>query len=820
MVAKKMIPPSSVYRLQFNKDFGLKNAIDLLSYLNELGIEGIYCSPFYEYSSENPYEIVNPNQIDPRIGTPEDFEQFCVRLKALGIQLFLDVVPNHMGIKEGKNPWWQDVMEKGEESPFAEFFDIDWQSEVSGLAHKVLLPILAANQESIHLTSQKNQLEIECNDYRFPLSIEGYRFIQQNAQTEKEALTFFNNNQTKMQELLNKQFYCLDTWKASGNKINYRRFFNINELAAIRIENEKVIQAHHAFLFDLLSADKVQGIRIDHVDGLYDPEHYFERIQTAYPTILIIEKILNFQENIPSTWKVNGTVGYESLNIINGLFIDKKNEHSLTTLYENFIQEKPSFKKILHERRKKFVETHMQSEINLISSIFYRSIPHSIFTKQELTRTLTNIIIHFPVYRTYIKPGVKIDPQDQSYILEAIEGAKVNSRESPPLYDFIKNTFLKADNPFILRFQRMTAPVMAKGLEDSAFYIYNRLISLNEVGSNPENFGFSKNIFYKFCKNQLIKMPYSFLPSSTDDTKYSQDVRMRLNVLSEMPEKWNRAIYLLQKIYQKYKTKINDALWPDQNLEYYIYQMLLGMNLENSQSFEDRMTSSLQKIIREAGIYTSWLNPNEDYEKTAKIFLVHILKDNAPLLEFQNEITAAGYYNSLASLILKVGMPGIFDLYQGDEWWNFSLVDPDNRRSVDYPKHRINLANSESIQKLLSQLDHGKIKLHLTSKALHFRKKHKDLFLKGNFNPISTSTEHVIAFSRSLNGQLVLVLARRFFTKELEKNAYAVLPEEGIFIDCLTENVFKTQKKDRQIFLNLSSLFELLPCALLLKLPE
>lgn len=877
--------PSSVYHLQINEKMPLKKVISLLPYFNDLGIEGIYSSSIFEAASLHGYDIVNPNKINPLVGTAEEFDIFCQELQKINMKLILDVVPNHMGIKGKKNKWWLDVLENGPISAYADFFDIDFDPIKRELKNKILLPILGStygqtllNQE-LKLIWEEDGLWISYHEYQLPINIESYQDIfthkietdlsQEAAKDHLECLTILKDlqkepknkqlhkqrlfdlstrsewfiNRTKelldlyngkkgvhdsfdlLHELLEKQHYRLSSWLVAGQEINYRRFFNINELVAIHIEKESVLNAHHSLLFHFIEEGKIQGVRIDHPDGLYDPTEYFQRLQNYKPPLLVIEKILDLNEKLPENWQVQGTVGYEYLNILNGLFIKKSNESIVSKNYDKFIGKSTDFKELLYERKQKFILTHMGSETLTLgwrlSQISELNRDFRDFTRIDLTTALREIIACFPVYRTYIRKCEEVSKKDTDCIYEAIENAKTkNSDIDPSIFDYIRDIFLKPvktpeELDFICRFQQQTAPVMAKGLEDSCFYIFNRMVSLNEVGGDPRHFGITKNEFHEFNFEKLQKWPLGFLPSSTQDTKWSEDARAKLNVLSEIPKKWFSIITTWEKENQKYKTKADGTFFPDQNTEYYLYQLMLAIWPDEGPSpeFFERLWNCFLKAMREAGLYTSWRHPNAPLEQAAKEFLTSILdpQSNTTFLPsfvlFQKEIAEKGRLNSLASLILKIGSCGIVDIYQGNESWQSSAMDPDNRRPIDFDF----LSHDDSV------------KMQITKKALKCRKDNKDLFLKGDYITLQTHKDHkdnLIAFMRSYQDKTAIVATGRFFT-ELEegwKQTYIAFPKRQAktFKDIFTGKEIVLQKKERKLTLDASVVFTDYPFTILI----
>lgn len=732
---------SSTYRLQLNKDFNLCMAITALEYLAKLGVDAIYCSPIATSNSSHGYDIINPNLLNPTIGTEKEFDAFLEKLKSLDLKVIIDVVPNHMGIAGG-NPWWEDVLEHGPDSKYASFFDIDWNSEKKELKGRVLLPILAEHygtvlkQHEIKLHRDKNPPYLTYRDYYLPICPKTYSLIP-------KRVTFEG-----LDKLLEAQHYRLAYWKVAAHEINYRRFFNIHELAALRIEDQNVLKKHHEWIFDLVSSGKVQGLRIDHPDGLYDPVTYFKRLQENKPILTVVEKILDRKEELPSAWQVDGTVGYEYLNLLTGLFVRKKSEDAFTKIYEDFIGEKIDFEQHIYQSKKYFAEVEMVSEVEALGLALDRISEHDPqfrdFTRIDLTRALSEVIACFPVYRTYIAPEGRVSRRDARYITNALHRARAKDPNlDPSIFDFLEKVLLlklpqksRAYREFILHFQQLTGPLMAKGLEDTAFYRYNRFIALNEVGGDPEHFGTSIPDFHKFNQHKLQKWPYGLLASSTHDTKRSEDVRMRLAVLSEIPDRWQLEVKKWAMITQRFEK-------PSPNTEYFIYQTLLGawpIELE-------RLWEVVLKSIREAKLETSWSHPNEVYEKVVYDFLSQTLQLEVFLesfLSFQEEIDRLGRLNSLSAVTLKLGSCGICDLYQGNEHFTYRLVDPDNRVPVTF------------------RTQHDE-KERITQIGLNFRKQHPRLFLNGNYIQLRTK-ENLIAFARQHQEQLIIVTAARFYT--------------------------------------------------------
>lgn len=748
--------PSSAYRLQLNEEFPLSKAMQALDYITNLGIDAIYLSPIAKSHSSHGYDIVDSNVLNPKLGSEQELEDFFAHAHALGLKIILDVVPNHMGICGG-NLWWEDVLKYGEKSKYASFFDIEWNPEKLELKGRILLPILGDSygavleREQIHLDREKKCLTY--GEYELPLTPKSYKLIPKKVTPEA------------LDKLLEAQHYRLALWKVAAHEINYRRFFNIHELAAIRIEDERVLKAHHRWIFELMKSGKIDGLRIDHPDGLYDPKSYFKRLRKQKRMLTLVEKILDRKEQLPPSWDVDGSVGYEYLNQLTTLFVDAKSGKAFTKIYESFIHRKVDLDEIIYTSKRYFTDVEMVSEVEALALALDRLSEndrhHRDFTRLDLTHALADVIASFPIYRTYITPDAEITDLDKHTIKIALEHARGrNKTVDPSIFTFIEYVLLSSGiyREFTLRFQQLTGPLMAKGVEDTTFYRYNRFIALNEVGGDPKEFGSTPSSFHTFNMEKLKKWPCGFLASSTHDTKRSEDVRMRLVALSEMPERFEKEI-------RRWSLATESIPKPSPNAEYFIYQTLIG---SWPISFE-RVWAVVLKSLREAKEETSWARPNLAYEQVTHDFVQklllspHFLEIFTP---FQAEIAKLGELNSLSALTLKLGSCGIFELYQGNEAFTYRLVDPDNRAAHTFESK-------------------GDEKERITRIGLNYRKAHPDLFLKGSYTPLDAD-ENLIAFARE---QELIVVASRFHTRW--SGGHVRVPKQWIgrqFIDLFSQN--------------------------------
>jgi (1->4)-alpha-D-glucan 1-alpha-D-glucosylmutase len=611
--------------------------------------------------------------------------------------------------------------------------------------------------------------------------------------------------------LLDDQAYRLAHWRVASEEINYRRFFDINELAAVRMENPEVFQKTHALIFDLLREGAVTGLRIDHVDGLYDPGAYLRQIQTATsageserPVFLVVEKILGPNEQIPDDWPVYGTTGYDFLNLVNGLFVDRSNERLMSAIYTRFTGVPVRFDELAYRSKQLIMRASMASEINVLGHhlnlLSERNRRSRDFTLNSLTHAIREIIASFPVYRTYVNadPNDPVSDRDRAYIRLAVAKAK---RRNPALsglvFDFVRDLLLKIPSDgsatdqedriaFLMRFQQTTGPVTAKGVEDTALYLHNRLLSLNEVGGDPERFGVEPRTFHDAMPDRITRWPYSLSATATHDTKRGEDVRARLNVLSEIPKEWRARVSRWRRLNRKKKLLVDDQPAPDPNVEYFLYQTLIGswppgpITDQELGQYHDRIQAYMTKALRETKVQTSWINPNHPYEDAIKQFVRVILDRtgrNAFLDDFRafvTTVTQLGMYNALSQLVLKIAAPGIPDFYQGTELWDLCLVDPDNRRPVDYETRTRLLSDllqaSAStdrhalIEDLLRNRTDGRIKLFVTATALGYRRDHARLFLAGTYRPLNglgVRERHLCAFARIHESETLVAVVPR-----------------------------------------------------------
>jgi (1->4)-alpha-D-glucan 1-alpha-D-glucosylmutase len=670
-----------------------------------------------------------------------------------------------------------------------------------------------------------------------------------------------------LDQLLGDQAYQLGFWRVVREKMNYRRFFDINDLISVRVEDSRVFEATHALIFKLIKAGNVTGLRADHIDGLYDPLGYFHHLQSriAPRFYLLVEKILIGDETLPEDWPVHGTTGYDFLNSVNGVFVNPRGIRTLDRVYTRFTGTAVTFQDVVYHRKRQVIEALFMGEVRTLGYhlglLADQDRRARNITSKERLQVLVEAMACLPVYRTYIR-DFKVPPQDRFYIERAIEEAKRrNPALGAPVFDFLRRALLldfpaslphdgkEACLRFVRRWQQFTGPIMAKGLEDTSLYVYNRLISLNEVGGDPAAQGLSVEAFHRHNVASGTRWPYTMNATSTHDTKRSEDVRARINVLSEISEAWAQCLSRWSRWNQTKKRKIDGKPVPSPNEEILVYQTLIGawpLRKNEVAHFKERLKAYVIKAAKEAKVHTSWIDPNPDYEHALVTFVDLIMKAShqntflTDFLQFQKKIAFYGAFNALAQVVLKIASPGVPDFYQGTELWDFSLVDPDNRRAVDFKKRirflqdlkrRKNKDLLGLVSKLLAGWEDGRIKLFVTSKALNFRRTQSELFLEGDYLPLYASgrrKEQVCAFARRKEIAWTLVAVPRLFPKLVPEGklplgqrvwgtGQLILPRgaPARWLNTFTGETLKPSSASGRKVLPLKSVFQHLPVALL-----
>jgi (1->4)-alpha-D-glucan 1-alpha-D-glucosylmutase len=944
--------PGATYRLQFNRNFKFAAAEALVPYLHELGITDLYASPLFQASrgSLHGYSVTNPMELNRELGPRRAFDTLARALKNRGMGLLFDIVPNHMALSSD-NPWWMEVLEDGQGSPYASFFDIDWHPANRILEGKLLLPILGRpygqtlEDQEFGLTLEPAGFFINYYEHKFPLTLKTYhqilaavpdRLVQdlgeenpatiallgivglivnlppcnlrsskkvKDRQRDKEiikknlwllcqgvpevkkildeTIEIINGRKGEpetfdsMDQLLQQQPYRLAFWRVGLEIINYRRFFSINDLIGIRIEDRQVFEARHSLLFKLADEGKISGLRIDHVDGLFDPLEYLQRLQyrcslpekalSGEPPAfyIVVEKILAPGEILPASWPVSGSTGYDFLNQVNGVFVKTRGFQKLQEIYAGFVKVDVNLPELAIDKKKLVLETMFGGEVE--NHVYYLSLmaKHDRqardISQRDLTEVLVEVTAALPIYRTYIR-SLEAAPRDLAYLKETFVEVRRRQRHLNLLaLDFLERVLSLKFPPylteeqkrewliFVMHWQQFTGPIMAKGFEDTILYIYNPLISLNEVGGSF--CAVAAGDFHRFNRQRQEASPHTMNATSTHDTKRSEDVRARLNVLSEIPGEWEACLKRWSSMNLARKSEMNGNLVPDPNQEIFLYQTMLGawpLDPTETLVFKERLKSYMIKAAREAMVHTRWVSPQVEHENGLRAFVDRILDESGnqeflrDFFKMQSRLAYFGALNSLSQVLLKVASPGVPDFYQGTELWDFSLVDPDNRRPVDFAK-RVRLLNDLKLQEkagrpgliseMLSRWEDGCIKLYIIYQTLNFRKSFLDLFLLGDYLPLAAAGDHsenILAFARKQENHWVLAVAARFFTqianpgqppigREVWGENVLKIPQEApvAWVDILTGKNHNADKSKLSLSLPLQKIFQHLPVAFL-----
>jgi (1->4)-alpha-D-glucan 1-alpha-D-glucosylmutase len=833
-----MTTPRSTYRLQLHAGFDFDAASKITGYLRELGVSHVYCSPCLEAArgSTHGYDVVNYHRVNPELGGEPARQRFLRALKECGLGQILDIVPNHMAIIGDQNAWWWDTLENGTSSFYARYFDIEWNAPEERLRNRILLPVLEDHSGRV---VQAGKLKVERTggsfllryyDHRFPIAppsmagvmaqvarktgnselgfladsldrlppasdAEWMSLIAHHRDREAirsllvrlcedepaigaaidEAVRELNSSPARLDALLLRQNYRLARWRSATHELVYRRFFDINTLVGVRVEDERVFEDTHALILQWLRCGQLDGVRVDHPDGLRDPKQYFERLRAAAPNAYIAaEKILQPGEEIPAAWNVAGTTGYDFLNLAGSLFVDPRGEATLNELYRDFTGEPVDFAAVAYEKKTQVLREILGSDVNRLTALLVQICEehpeHRDYTRHEAHEAIRELIARFPVYRTYARAeACEVSGADLEVIAGASEAARSGRPDlDPRLLEFLADILAlrvraPLESELVMRFQQLTAAAMAKGIEDTAFYSYLRLASLNEVGGDPSRFGVSVEEFHQWCAETQVKMPSTMLATSTHDTKRSEDVRVRMSLLSELPMEWADAVRQWSSANAKYRT----GEMPDRKTEYLLYQTLAGAWPIS----RDRLLAYMRKAVREAKEHTNWTEPHQAFEEALEKFVDRVLGDSrfiADLERFLAPLAEPGRVSSLSLALLKLTAPGIPDLYQGTELWDWSLVDPDNRRPVDYDLRCRLLKELEDLapEQILERREEGLPKLWVIQRALRARNALPHCFdAQGAYRPIWAAgprAGHVIAFMR---GEKIIVAVPRLIAK-------------------------------------------------------
>jgi (1->4)-alpha-D-glucan 1-alpha-D-glucosylmutase len=854
--------PVATYRVQLTGDFTFDHAAAIVPYLKSLGITHLYASPFMKSraGSTHGYDVVDHTKLNPELGGEEGFERLSAALKANDIGLILDFVPNHVGVHFADNPWWLSVLEWGPASPHAVSFDIDWDTLPYRARGGVLLPIIGTSYGQA-LDSGEIELKYDAAEgsfsawyfeHRLPIAPERYGEILRTVVKEADAAETPEGKavlalalRTKglrhpnfaeapafkkelaaigggaeliargldayragpdrlsqiqtMHNLLERQHYKLGQWRLASSEINYRRFFDVNTLAGLRVEDVGTFDAIHSLVKRLISEDKLQGIRLDHIDGLRDPAQYFQRLRRlirdaqvdkSKPFYVVIEKILGEHEKLVQLAGVHGTTGYEWLNAITQVLVEEKGLGPLDEIWRQVSNTSPKFAPLLIEAKRRVLETLLLSEFTVLTRLLARIASGHYSTRDFSADTLRQAfelyVLHFPVYRTYIT-ATGPSGLDRELIATTIAKARADwFGADEGLFDFLRDALtldlLKSKaahskprlRRFALKVQQFTGPTMAKSLEDTAFYRYHRLLALNEVGGDAAAQAMPRSTFHDMMTARARDWPHGMTSTATHDTKRGEDNRTRILALAELPGEWTTAVSRWKMLNAPHLVVDGEMRAPSAAFEYAMYQALIGAWPlgEGDPDFLARMQAYALKAAREGKQETSWLNPNESYENGLRLFLERILDPrlSAEFLEslrtFVKRTSLLGALNSLSQITLKATMPGVPDFYQGTEFWDFSLVDPDNRRPVDFEARAAVFASQEvpDWTALAQHWDNGHVKLAWTRELIKLRREMAELFAIGDYEPLAVTgphSEHIIAFARRHQRDAAIIVIGR-----------------------------------------------------------
>jgi (1->4)-alpha-D-glucan 1-alpha-D-glucosylmutase len=915
--------PRSTCRLQFFSGFTLDDAIPIVPYLAELGISHVYASPLLKArpGSTHCYDIVDHNEINPELGGEPALRRLVAQLRRHDMGLIVDIVPNHMGVGGADNGWWMNVLEFGRTSPYAEFFDIDWDPPDAGLRNKLLAPflggsygeVLASGDLKLECDAEAGSLHIQYHEHRFPISPRSVAIVLHNenvlkpasaafgeaartsgrnaaqsaaaagktllaaalASTEGEAaleaaLARFDaatpDGQRRLHELLERQHYRLTWWRAAADEINWRRFFDINTLAGLRVELPRVFDATHEYIFSLYAEGLIDGVRIDHIDGLADPRLYCRKLRRSLEVAgakrpadvpqgapyIVVEKILAPRERLLPDWLTNGTTGYDFMDQVSGVFHDPEGEAPLTQLWTSVTGRPAMFEEEERVARRQILRDNLASELNATAAALHRIALRDLSTRDitlsAIRRALAEILVYFPVYRIYAGRVGRTEV-DAQVMERAVAGARRTFRPADLQFLDTVRQWLSEEAPrgtpagprrnerlrAMVRFQQLSAPTAAKSVEDTSFYRFGRLLSRNEVGSNPGQFALPPAAFHAACLERQKRLPAAMLATATHDHKRGEDTRARIAVLSEIPEEWEAALNRWMRLNAIIRRDLAAGPAPSAADEVMLYQTLigawpLGMAPDNADAlgmFGERVAAWYEKSIREAKLLSEWAAPNEEYESAAQQFLQQTLDASRPVLndivQFAHRLSLPGAINGLGQTLLRLTAPGVPDLYQGTEFWDQSLVDPDNRRPVDFPAPRRALEEYEAPASALSHWQDGAVKQGIIARALQLRNALPDLFQSGDYQKLEAegpAAGHVLAFARRHEGATVIAAVTRLSAKLLGDAQLPLAPPEAWAETTLTlpgEGFTNMLSGDAitQVQIPIGSLFSALPVALL-----
>ena len=898
--------PVATYRLQFREGTTFETAADLAPYLKKLGISHLYASPIFSASpgSTHGYDVTDYNAFEADLGGDAGFLAMSDALAKHDLGLILDFVPNHMGVSP-KNKWWEDVLRWGADSRYADVFDISW------VAEKILVPVLGKpygealemGDLQVVLHPERNWLRFDAAGYQLPLDPRTFALIfarldhgerdrllrrfavatpaeidelrerlaehleeVEFADALNAAIESINADRKFLHELHEAQAWRLAWWRTAREQLTYRRFFEIADLIGVRQESRRVFRESHQTVIRLARERRLDGIRIDHVDGVADPKAYLADLKQAFQSVrrspmIHVEKILTGDERLRTSWDIEGTTGYEFITALSGLFVDPAREEAMDRAYSRFLGEEENLRAMIAKQKRAIFHRNLAGELAYLTgeamAVAARGLSTRDLGADTIARSIVEVAVALPVYRTYVSVNDGVPTRDAAIIDETVEEAQRSRQvEADEPIQFI-GRLLKLDFEagedvagalnFTRRFQQTTGAVMAKAVEDTVFYRYNRLIALNEVGGEPDHYGADVEAFHEAMAIRVEDQPLGLLATSTHDTKRGEDARARLYALSEAPERWDELVQGFADALSDYRKEIEPGLVsPDAPTEWGFYQSLLGVlpadfdpeSAEQRDGIKQRLTAFMEKAVREAKRWTSWTSPAEPYEGALRDFVAAALdpeKSEGFLPTFWRDaqpFVVAGALNSLAQTAIKLAAPGIPDIYQGTEFYDFSLVDPDNRRAIDFADRQSAFEGGETAPDLLDHWRDGRVKAKITAEGLAARAAAPDLFTRGAYVALEVTgvnADHVVAFARiaESGGPAAICVAPRLALTLLGEGASRPMVEPAAWGDTAitipeglrgrgARDLFAETRRDLGETLKLSEAFSALPVSLLL----
>ncbi len=769
--------PTSTYRLQFRDGMTFDTAIEFIPYLKSLGISHLYASPIFTATSGSThgYDVTDCNEIDPAIGGRGGFDRLSDALKAAGLGLILDIVPNHMAAST-ENAWWADVLKFGADSKYVGHFDIDW-------SQRLTLPILG---KSFDEALADDEFELQHDPRTGEWSLAYFETLLPLSPDSTERISGDLKDRSLISSVHDQQSWRLTFWQDAARTLSYRRFFEVTGLVGLRVEDEPVFADSHALVLELIRAGHVQGLRLDHIDGLADPSAYLDRLRAAVgPEIYIVaEKIVGHGETLPADWPIEGTTGYEFISALSNLFIDPDGSKQLGDAYANLSPDAADFAAGLRQAKLLMIERNFEGETSRLVAIAHSLLADT--DEQRLASAIKELLVAFPFYRTYGRAG-KLSDGDRRLIEQAVGEAAQQTGDRDAL-DAVARLLDGGPHPeeFQRRFQQLSGPIMAKAMEDTMFYRHNLLLGANEVGGEPDRPAGGVDAFHALMRQRAKLQPHGLSATSTHDTKRGEDARARLYVLSEEPDVWRLGVERWRDMNRSHLTELPAGLTPDANVEWMLYQALAGIWPEEfrdgaAASLTDRFVAYAEKAVREAKLVTDWNAPHEQYETAVKSYAAALtasasLTFHEDFAETLRPVMAAGYLNSLSQTLIKLTAPGVPDIYQGSEACDFSLVDPDNRRPIDIKELARLLATRDPI----SELTVPTLKQRIISIGLNLRKRLPALFAAGDYVPLSvrgSRSRHVVAYARLLGHAFTITVTPRMMMGQLEPGKLFAGPE-------------------------------------------